>query len=74
MFDDRTHAGELLAEKLSEHNLKSPYILAVPRGGIAVAAPIAAKLNAKMAVLIAKKLGIRLIPRSPLGPLCLTAV
>ncbi len=32
MFDDRTHAGQLLAEKLATLALKSPYILAVPRG------------------------------------------
>lgn len=57
MFDDRTHAGQLLAEKLASLGLKTPYILAVPRGGLAVAAPIAAKLQANIAVLIAKKIG-----------------
>ncbi|SDE79706.1 phosphoribosyltransferase [Sporomusa acidovorans] len=57
MFDNRTHAGQLLAEKLAARNLKNPYILAVPRGGLAVASPIAAKLQANVAVLIAKKIG-----------------
>lgn len=57
MFDDRTHAGQLLAEKLASLHLKTPYIVAVPRGGIVVAAPIVAKLQANMAVLIAKKIG-----------------
>lgn len=57
MFDDRTHAGQLLSEKLASLSLKAPYILAVPRGGLAVAAPIAAKLQANLAVLIAKKIG-----------------
>ncbi|TWH46579.1 phosphoribosyltransferase [Sporomusa sp. KB1] len=67
MFDDRTHAGQLLAEKLATLALKSPYILAVPRGGLAVAAPIAAKLQANMAVLIAKKIGHPLNPEIAIG-------
>lgn len=67
MFDDRSHAGQLLAEKLAALTLKNPYILAVPRGGIAVAAPIAAKLQAKMAVLIAKKIGHPLNPEVAIG-------
>lgn len=67
MFDDRTHAGQLLAEKLAASKLKNPYILAVPRGGIAVAAPIAAKLQAKTGVLIAKKIGHPLNPDVAIG-------
>ncbi len=67
MFDDRNHAGEILAEKLAGHNLKKPYILAVPRGGIAVASPIAAKLQAKMGLLIAKKIGHPLSPQVAIG-------
>lgn len=67
MFDNRTHAGQLLAEKLAKQGLKAPYILAVPRGGIAVAAPIAEKLQAKMGVLIAKKIGHFLNPEVAIG-------
>ncbi|MDF2570223.1 MAG: putative phosphoribosyl transferase [Sporomusa sp.] len=67
MFNDRTHAGELLAEKLMALDLKSPYILAVPRGGMAVASPIAAKLQAKIGALIAKKVGHPLNPEVAIG-------
>ncbi|SMC92270.1 phosphoribosyltransferase [Sporomusa malonica] len=67
MFNDRTHAGQLLAEKLAARNLKNPYILAVPRGGVAVASPIAAKLQAKIGVLIAKKIGHPLNPEVAIG-------
>ncbi|MBP2663038.1 MAG: putative phosphoribosyl transferase [Firmicutes bacterium] len=67
MFDNRIHAGQLLAEKLAELSLKTPYILAVPRGGIVVASPIAAKLQAKMGVLIAKKIGHPLNPEVAIG-------
>ncbi|BBB90626.1 MAG TPA: phosphoribosyltransferase family protein [Methylomusa anaerophila] len=67
MFNNRTHAGELLAERLAELHLNNPYILAVPRGGLAVAAPIAAKLQAKVGVLIAKKIGHPLNPEVAIG-------
>ena len=67
MFDDRTHAGQLLAEQLAALNLKKPYILAVPRGGIAVAVPIAAKLQAKLGALVAKKIGHPLNPEVAIG-------
>ncbi len=67
MFDDRNHAGRVLAEKVAELNLKNPYILAVPRGGLAVASPIAEKLQCKMAVLIAKKVGHPLNPEVAIG-------
>lgn len=67
MFDNRTHAGQLLAEKLAARNLKKPYILAVPRGGVAVASPIAAKLQVKMGILIAKKIGHPLNPEVAIG-------
>lgn len=67
MFDDRTHAGQMLAEQLAAHSLKNPYILAVPRGGIAVASPIAAKLQVKMGILIAKKIGHPLNPEVAIG-------
>lgn len=67
MFDDRMHAGQLLAEKLAALNLKNPYILAVPNGGIVVAAPIVTELKAKMAVLIAKKIGHPLNPEVAIG-------
>lgn len=67
MFDNRIHAGQLLAEKVAALQLKNPYILAVPRGGIAVAAPIAKKLQAKLAVLVAKKIGHPLNPEVAIG-------
>ncbi|SCM82351.1 putative phosphoribosyl transferase [uncultured Sporomusa sp.] len=67
MFDDRIHAGKMLAEQLAAHSLKKPYIVAVPRGGIAVASPIAAELQAKMGILVAKKIGHPLNPKIAIG-------
>lgn len=54
IFKNRKHAGELLAEKLSD--IKNPLILAIPRGGIETAAPVAEKLGLQIHVLIAKKI------------------
>jgi putative phosphoribosyl transferase len=38
MFADRNEAGRLLAEQLGQANLDAPLVLALPRGGVPVAA------------------------------------
>lgn len=67
MFDDRIHAGKMLAEQLAARSLENPYILAVPRGGVAVALPISAKLQVKMGMLVAKKIGHPFNPEVAIG-------
>ncbi|MDD4600484.1 putative phosphoribosyl transferase [bioreactor metagenome] len=67
MFINRTQAGEQLAERLTTLNLANPCLLAVPRGGIVVAAPIAKKLNLKVGVLITRKIGHPLNPEVAIG-------
>ncbi len=57
MFDDRIHAGKVLAQELQKLHLEKPVILALPRGGVAVAYEVARKLNASLDVLIVRKLG-----------------
>lgn len=57
MYKDRKHAGEILAQCLMEYNVKSPCLLAVPRGGVAVAEPIAAAFQVPINVLITRKIG-----------------
>ncbi|MFC4590395.1 phosphoribosyltransferase [Sphaerisporangium corydalis] len=61
-FADRAEAGTLLAEKLARLGLADPVILALPRGGVAVAAPIAQRLGAPLDVLVTRKIGH---PRQP---------
>lgn len=57
MFKDRIEAGELLAEGLVKFKLDNPYLLAVPRGGIVIALPIAQKFHSKIHVLVTRKIG-----------------
>jgi putative phosphoribosyl transferase len=58
MFHDRTHAGRLLAEVLAGDTFRDPLVLALPRGGVPVADPIAERLNAELDVLLVRKLGV----------------
>lgn len=57
MYQNRTAAGQLLAEELSRLTLLRPCLLAIPRGGVVVAAPVADRLNLSLDVLITKKIG-----------------
>lgn len=57
IFNDRAEAGAALAQALVPLELENPLILAMPRGGVPVAAPIALRLNAELDVIVARKLG-----------------
>lgn len=57
MFRDRDEAGGRLADRLSGLDLHRPVVLALPRGGVPVAAPVAAALDAPLDVLVARKVG-----------------
>src|SRR5262245_32738437 len=57
MFRDRREAGRLLAERLVSLHLTDPVVLGLPRGGVPVAAEIAAVLDAPLDVLLVRKLG-----------------
>jgi predicted phosphoribosyltransferase len=46
VFEDRTHAGTLLAEKLTEYMGTAAVILAIPAGGVPVAAVPTASMSA----------------------------
>lgn len=56
-FANRAEAGTLLAEVLSGLRLRDPIVLALPRGGVAVAAPVAERLDAPLDVLVTRKIG-----------------
>lgn len=58
MFQDRAEAGERLAERVAELDLKDPVVLALPRGGVPVALPVAAALGAPLDLLLVRKLGM----------------
>lgn len=57
LFEDRRHAGEFLANKLYAYRGRSPLILAVPRGGVAVAMPLWRSLGGEFDLIITRKIG-----------------
>ncbi|MEJ2036972.1 MAG: phosphoribosyltransferase family protein, partial [Maritimibacter sp.] len=58
MFRDRTDAGEQLADRLAGEDLTDAVVLALPRGGVPVALPIAARLGAPLDLVLVRKLGV----------------
>lgn len=67
-FRDRTEAGELLAEQLIAYaNRPDVLVLALPRGGVPVAAPVAHKLNAPLDIFVVRKLGLPGHPELAMG-------
>jgi putative phosphoribosyl transferase len=59
-FTDRQDAGRALADALANHPAirhRDPLVLGLPRGGIPVAAEVAARLGAALDVLVVRKLG-----------------
>lgn len=67
MFQDRADAGERLAELLAEHELDADLVLAIPRGGLPVARPVADRLDAPLDIIAAKKLGVPGNPEFAMG-------
>ena len=61
-FADRADAGRRLADALAARKDDQPVVLGLPRGGVAVAAPVAAALHAPLDVIVVRKLGV---PRQP---------
>jgi putative phosphoribosyl transferase len=58
-FRDRTDAGQRLGEALDAYaNRPDVLVLALPRGGVPVAAEVAKKLNAPLDILVVRKLGV----------------
>lgn len=56
-FRDRTEAGNQLAALVRDHVHGPAVVLAIPRGGVSVAAPVAAALGARLDVVVPRKLG-----------------
>ena len=58
-FTNRTGAGRLLARRLSRYAGRDDVlVLALPRGGVPVAAEVADELHAPLDVLVVRKLGV----------------
>jgi len=66
-FADRTEAGRALAEALLQHAGTDPVVLALPRGGVPVAAEIARVLGGTLDVCVVRKLGAPMQPELGMG-------
>lgn len=57
MFRDRQEAGQRLGVEVATLHLREPIVLALPRGGVPVAAEVAKALNAPLDLVIVRKVG-----------------
>lgn len=57
-FANREAAGAALADRLEELGLDDPVVLALPRGGVPVAAQVARRLKAPLDVILVRKVGM----------------
>lgn len=67
IFKNRTEAGKQLAAKLLNLKLDNSVVIALPRGGVAVARPIADVLNVKLDIIVSKKIGAPNNPELAIG-------
>jgi putative phosphoribosyl transferase len=67
IFEDRRDAGRQLAAALRACRLTRPIVLGLPRGGMPVAAEIAAELAAPLDALVVRKLGAPFNPELAVG-------
>ncbi|MFO1073384.1 MAG: phosphoribosyltransferase family protein [Geminicoccaceae bacterium] len=58
LFSDRRDAGRRLGERLARLGLPAPVVLALPRGGVAVAVEVARRLAAPLDLVLVRKLGV----------------
>jgi len=66
-FRNRTDAGRKLAARLAKYKDRAPVILALPRGGVPVAAEVAAALGAPLDLILVRKIGVPSQPELAMG-------
>jgi len=66
-FKDRCEAGKKLAKALKRYADQRPIILALPRGGVPVAAEVAAALKAPLDLVLVRKIGVPWQPELAMG-------
>ncbi len=67
MFQDRVQAGRRLADALEDFRDRDPLVLGLARGGVIVAAEVAAALGCEMDVVILRKIGAPGNPELAIG-------
>lgn len=69
-YEDRKHAGEILRRDIEKARFKSqPLVLAIPNGGLPVAAEIARGIDAQLDAIIVRKLQVPGNPEAGFGAL-----
>ena len=66
-FHDRADAGRRLAKALLSYKNKAPIVLALPRGGVPVAAEVAHALDAPLDLVLVRKIGVPFHPELAMG-------
>ena len=66
-FIDRTDAGRQLAKALARYKPQRPVVLALPRGGVPVAAEVATVLDAPLDLILVRKIGVPFQPELAMG-------
>ena len=67
MFADRTDAGRQLSARVTALRGQDVVVLGLPRGGVVVAAEVAAGLGAPLDVILVRKLGLPTQPELAMG-------
>ncbi len=66
-FKNRIEAGRKLAAALASYRHQEPVVLALPRGGVPVAAEIASALDAPLDLILVRKIGVPFEPELAMG-------
>lgn len=66
-FQNRSDAGCRLAKALAKYKGRSAVVLALPRGGVPVAAEVAAALDAPLDLILVRKIGVPTQPELAMG-------
>jgi putative phosphoribosyl transferase len=67
VFADRADAGRQLGQRLQHLRGTDVVVLGLPRGGVQVAAEVAAALDAPLDVIVVRKLGVPSMPELAMG-------
>ena len=70
VFADRREAGLRLLSRLPPLNPDNTVVIALPRGGVPVAAPIARALHLPLDVVFVRKIGLPMQPELAVGAVC----
>lgn len=74
LFRNRNEAAVLLADQLQKYRGKDGIVLAIPRGGVPMAAIVAKSLGFPLEILLSKKIGHPLNPEYAIGSVTMDTV